>query len=108
MACIHEALRHTSKPRRTFNVGRRASITAFLRWSVRNENYRGFSLFSASPNAPNTSSTPQNTRSTSGSCGRFRIKTGRPRSRATSSLGSVELLPLFLLTSTSILRCSNN
>ncbi|PBP88678.1 hypothetical protein CCL07_26120 [Pseudomonas congelans] len=33
-----DAPRHKSAPRRTVRIGRRASRTAFPRWSVRNDN----------------------------------------------------------------------
>ena len=47
-------------------------------------------------------------RATCASVGRLRINTGTARSRATCSLGSVALLPLFLLINTSMRRCANN
>jgi hypothetical protein len=52
--------------------------------------------------AANISATDSNSRATIGNSGRFNTSTGTPRSRATSSFGSVAALPLFLLISTSI------
>ncbi|QBI62425.1 DUF1534 domain-containing protein [Pseudomonas syringae pv. tomato] len=38
LACIGVAARHTTASRCLFKIGRRASSTAFRRWSVRNDN----------------------------------------------------------------------
>ncbi|NAT54739.1 hypothetical protein CVE29_18275, partial [Pseudomonas syringae pv. actinidiae] len=35
---VRDAPRHTFMTRRALKIGRRASRTAFLRWSVRNDN----------------------------------------------------------------------